>query len=83
MCILLCVGIFEVLEHMKELGVVADNDTLADYVPPRVSLADPQMAVCKLQDYGLRVSMVLSPMLAVLLKASNTETAVKLCEYIM
>jgi hypothetical protein len=52
---------FDVLEHMKELGVTPDIDTLADYVLPRVSVADPQMAVCKLQDYGLIVSVVLSP----------------------
>ena len=83
MCILLCVGVFEILEHMKELGVTPDIDTLADYVLPRVSLADPQMAVRKLQDYGLSVSMVLSPVLAVLLKACHRETAVKLCEYIL
>jgi len=83
MCILLCVGVFEILEHMKELGVTPDIDTLADYVLPRVSLADPQMAVRKLQDYGLSVSMVLSPMLAVLLKAGHIEMAVKLCEYIL
>ena len=79
--ILLCVGVFDVLERMKELGVTPDIDTLADYVLPRVSLADPQIAVRKLQDYGLSVSMVLSPLLAVLLKAGHIETAVKLCEY--
>jgi hypothetical protein len=39
--ILLCVGVFEAFEHMKELGVTPDIDTLADYVLPRVSLADP------------------------------------------
>jgi hypothetical protein len=83
MCILLYVGVFDVLEHMKELGVTPDIDILADYVLPRGSLADPQMVVRKLQDYGLSVSMVLSPMLAVLLKAGHTETAVKLCEYIL
>lgn len=68
---------------MKELGVTPDIDTLADYVLPCVSLADPQMTVRKLQDYDLSVSMVLSPMLAVLLKAGDMETAVKLCEYIL
>jgi len=52
---------------MKELGVTPD------YVLPRVSLADPQMAVRKVQDYGLCVSMVLSPMLAVLLKAGHIQ----------
>jgi hypothetical protein len=83
MFILLCVGVFEILEHMKELGVTPDIDTLADYVLPRVSLADPQMAVRKLQDYGLSVSVVLSPVLAVLLKAGHIEKAVKLCEYIL
>jgi hypothetical protein len=67
MCILPSVGVFYVLEHMKELGVTPEIDTLAEYILPRVSLADPQMAVRKLQDYGLSVSMVLSPMLAVLL----------------
>ena len=81
MCILLCVGVFEILVHMKELGVTPDIDTLADYVLPRVSLADARMAVRKLQDYGLSVGMVLSPILAVLLKAGHIETAVKLCEY--
>jgi hypothetical protein len=68
---------------LKELGLTPDIDTLADYVLPRVTLADPQMAVRKLQDYGLSVSMVLSPVLAVLLKAGHIETAVKLCEYIL
>jgi hypothetical protein len=68
---------------MQELGVTPDIDTLADYVMPRVSLADPQMAIRKLQDYGLSVGMVLSPVLAVLLKAGHIETAVKLCEYIL
>jgi hypothetical protein len=83
MCILLCAGVFQIFEHMKELGVTPDIDTLADYVLPHVSLADTQMAVRKLQDYGLSVSMVLSPVLAVLLKAGHIETAVKLCEYIL
>lgn len=72
---------FDVLEHMQELGVIPDIDTLADYVLPHVSLADLQMAVRKLQDYGLSVGMVLSPMLAVLLQGGHTEAAVKLCEY--
>jgi hypothetical protein len=81
MCILLCVGVFDVLEHMKEFGVTPDIDTLADYVLPRVSLADPQMALRKLQYYGLSVSMVPSPILAVLLKADHIETVVKQCEY--
>jgi hypothetical protein len=83
MCILLCVRVFDVLEHMKELGVTPDVDTLADYILPRVSLADPQMALRKLQDYGLSVSMVPSPILAVLLKAGHIETGVKRCEYIL
>lgn len=81
--VFLCVGVFEVLKSMQELGVTPDIDTLADYVMPRVSLADPQMAIRKLQDYGLSVGMVLSPVLAVLLKAGHIETAVKLCEYIL
>jgi hypothetical protein len=83
MYILLCVGVFEILEHMQELGVTPDIDTMADYVLPHVSLADPQMAVHKLQDYGLSVSMVLSPMLAVLLTTGHIEMDVKLCEYIL
>ena len=80
--IFLCVGVFDVLERMQELGVTPDIDTLADYVLPRISIADSQMAVRKLQDYGLGVGMVLSPMLAVLLKAGDLETTVKLCEYV-
>jgi len=83
MCILLCVGVFEILQHMKEFGVTPNIDTLADYVLPHVSLAAPQMAVHKLQDYDLSVSMVLRPMLVVLIKAGHIETAVKLCEYIL
>jgi hypothetical protein len=67
---------------MQELGVTPDIDTLADYVLPRISIADSQMAVRKLQDYGLGIGMVLSPMLAVLLKAGDLETTVKLCEYV-
>jgi hypothetical protein len=39
--ILLCVGVFEVFEHMKELGVPPDIDTQADYIQRHVSLADP------------------------------------------
>lgn len=71
---------FFVLEHMKELGVSPDTDTLADYVLPHVSMASSQMVIRKLQDYGLSVAMVLTPVLAVLLKAGHIETAVKLCE---
>jgi hypothetical protein len=74
------VGVFDVLKHMQELGVTPDFDTLADYVLPHISLADSQMVVRKLQDYGLSVGMVLSPVLAALLKAGHVEMAVKLCE---
>lgn len=76
----MCVGVFDVLEHMQELEVTADTDTLADYVLPHVSLVDTQMVVRKLQDYGLSVSMVLTPVLAVLLRAGHLEMAIKLCE---
>jgi hypothetical protein len=55
------------LNTWKNLGVTPDIDTLEDCV----SLADPQMAVHKLQDYGLSVNMVLSPVLAVMLKAGH------------
>jgi hypothetical protein len=75
-----CVGVFDVLERMQELEVIADTDTLADYVLPCVSLVDTQMVVRKLQDYGLSVSMVLTPVLAVLLRAGHLEMAIKLCE---
>jgi hypothetical protein len=68
---------------MKELGVAPDIDTLADYILRHVLLADPYLALCKPQDYGLSVNMVVSPTLAVLLKAGHIETAVKLCEYIL
>jgi hypothetical protein len=83
MCTLLCVCVFDVLERMEELGVSADIDTLVDYILTHVSLADPQMAVHKLQDYGLSVSMVLSPLLAVLLKAGHIQADIKLCDYIL
>jgi hypothetical protein len=65
---------------MRELKVTPDTDTLADYVLPHVSLDEPQMVVRKLQDYGLNISVVLTPLLAVLLKAGHIETAIKLCE---
>jgi hypothetical protein len=73
-------GVFYVLEHMQELGVSPDTDTLSDYILPHVSMASPQMVIRKLQDYGLSVAMVLTPVLAVLLKAGHTEGALKLCE---
>jgi hypothetical protein len=76
----MCVGVFDVLEHMQELEVTPDIDTLADYVLPRVSLADSQMVVRKLQDYGLNVSLVLTPVLALLLREGRIEMAIKLCE---
>ncbi|XP_021925064.1 leucine-rich PPR motif-containing protein, mitochondrial [Zootermopsis nevadensis] len=72
-------GVFDVLEHMQGLEVTPDVDTLADYALPHVSLADSQMVIRKLQDYGLSVSMVLTPVLAVLLRASHIEMAIKLC----
>lgn len=80
MFIRLSVGVFDVLEHMQGLEVTPDVDTLADYALPHVSLADSQMVIRKLQDYGLSVSMVLTPVLAVLLRASHIEMAIKLCE---
>jgi hypothetical protein len=80
MFLFLHVGVFFVLECMQELGVSPDTDTLADYVLPHVSMASWQMVVRKLQDYGLSIAMVLTPVLAVLLKAGLIETAVKLCE---
>jgi hypothetical protein len=76
----LCVGVFHVLEHMQDLGVSPDTDTLADYVLPHVLMANPQMVIRKLQDYGLSVAMVLTPVLVVLLEAGHIETALKLCE---
>lgn len=73
-------GVFFVLENMQELGVSPDTDTLADYVLPHVSMASSQMVVRKLQDCGLSIAVVLTPVLAVLLKAGHIETAIKLCD---
>ncbi|KAJ9588803.1 hypothetical protein L9F63_017914, partial [Diploptera punctata] len=73
-------GIFDIIKRMQEFDVLPDFDTLQDYVFPRVALFDTETLVRKLQDYGLSIGTILSPLVAVLLKLSRLTTAIDLCK---
>nr|CAD7571092.1 unnamed protein product [Timema californicum] len=71
-------GVFDTIQHMTDLGVALDFDTLADYVLPHVSLADPPMLVRKLQGCGMTVGALLTPVVATLLRQGRIGPAGKL-----
>nr|CAD7426756.1 unnamed protein product [Timema monikensis] len=73
-------GVFYTIQHMTDLGVALDFDTLAHYVLPHVSLADPPMLVRKLQGCGMTVGALLTPVLATLLRQGRVGPAGKLFE---
>lgn len=73
-------GVFDIVKHMQEFEVPPDFDTLQDYVIPRMALVDMQAVVRKLQDHGLSIGTLLSPLVAVTLKLSRLTTAIALCD---
>ncbi|XP_046999409.1 leucine-rich PPR motif-containing protein, mitochondrial-like isoform X1 [Schistocerca americana] len=72
-------GVFNILSQMKELEVSPDSDTLQDYVLPYCSLSDPVQLVRKLQDLELKLSAIMVPLLAVLLRLGCLQHIQELC----
>lgn len=76
------VDLIRLIKHMIEHGVYLDDETLRDYAIPFLSTTDPLMIVRKLQDCGLKISNILTPLLAMLLNKGNLKRAITLTEKI-
>ncbi|KAL1506448.1 hypothetical protein ABEB36_005813 [Hypothenemus hampei] len=72
-------GIFQVLDKAKKLNLHIDYETLEHYVIPYCHLENVELLMVKLQEQGLTLREILSPLLMVLLKNKNTKMASELC----
>ncbi|XP_067001344.2 leucine-rich PPR motif-containing protein, mitochondrial [Anabrus simplex] len=72
-------GVLFVLNHMIELGVNVDLDTLVDYILPHTASGDPESLVRKLQAHGLHLRELLTSVVLVLLRSNQIKNGLQLC----
>lgn len=69
-----------VLQKMLDLGVIPDIETLSEWVCIHCDLSKPIELVRKLQDRGLRISIVLPSVVHCLLFHNDLKGAAAVCK---
>lgn len=74
--------VIRLIKHMIDNDVCLDDETLQNYMIPFLSTTDPLMIARKLQDCGIKISELLTPLLVALLNKGNLKGAVALTDKI-
>lgn len=70
--------VIKLVKKMIDEEVYPDYETLRDYVIPYLAASEPLMVVRKLQDCGIKISEILTPVLSFLLENGDIDKAISL-----
>ncbi|KRT83860.1 hypothetical protein AMK59_4441 [Oryctes borbonicus] len=73
------IGVLETLGKMLEMGVQIDNETLEVYTLPFCDISSPTSFLPRIQHLKIPLKQLITPLLLLLLRNNDVETAHQLC----